>query len=117
MERDTISMHFVGAALARLGRTARTRAMASAGIPQALLEAPHARVPAQAFSALWLAVSREMDDEFFGLDSRRMKVGSFALLCHAVLGSANLDRAVKHMLRGFRVFLDDIHADLSLHQQ
>jgi len=91
--------------------------MAHAGIPQALLEAPHARVPAQAFSALWLAVSREMDDEFFGLDSRRMKVGSFALLCHAVLASANLDRAVKHLLRGFRVLLDDIHGDLSLQEQ
>jgi AraC-like DNA-binding protein len=43
-----------------------------------------------------------------------MKVGSFALLCHAVLASANLDRAIKHVLRGFRVLLDDIEGDLSL---
>ena len=71
----------------------------------------------QSFAALWLAVAREIDDEFFGLDSRRMKVGSFALLCHAVLGSGNLDRAVKHMLRGFGVFLDDIAAELRLEEQ
>jgi len=86
MEKDTVSMHFVCAAVARLAPASRSRALAHAGIPEALLQAAHARVPAQAFSALWLAVSRELDDEFFGLDRRRMKVGSFALLCHAVLG-------------------------------
>ena len=91
--------------------------MGSAGIPEALLAAPHARVPAQAFAALWLAVSREMNDEFFGLDSRRMKVGSFALLSHGVLASGNLDRAIKHMLRSFGVLLDDIQGDLSLQDQ
>lgn len=117
MERDTVSLHFVGAAVARLGAAARARTLAVAGIPEALLAAPHARVPAQSFAALWLAVSRELDDEFFGLDSRRMKVGSFALLSHAVIASANLDRALKHVLRGFRVFLDDVRADLSLDEQ
>jgi AraC-like DNA-binding protein len=117
MERDTVSVHFVSAAVARLGRAARTRALATAGIPEALLAAPQARVQARSFAALWLAVSKELDDEFFGLDSRRMKVGSFALLCHAVLGSANLDRALKHVLRGFGVFLDDVQAELSLDGQ
>ena len=107
-------MHFVRAAVARLEPAARTRVLGSAGIPESLLAAPLARVPAPAFSSLWLAVSREMDDEFFGLDSRRMKVGSFALLCHAVLGSADLDRAVKQTLRGFRTFLDDVDADMTL---
>jgi AraC-like DNA-binding protein len=117
MEKDTVSMHFVRAAVARLGRASRARVLAQAGIPEPLLDAAHGRVPAHAFSALWLAVSREIDDEFFGLDRRRMKVGSFALLCHAVLGHPNLDRAVKHMLRGFRAFLDDIEADVGLHEQ
>ena len=69
------------------------------------------------FAALWLAVAREIDDEFFGLDRRRMKVGSFALLSHAVLHSGNLDRAVKHILRGFTALLDDIDADLRLFDQ
>jgi AraC-like DNA-binding protein len=114
MDKDTVSMHFVRAAVAGLEPASRSRALAHAGIPEALLEAAHARVPSQAFSALWLAVSREVDDEFFGLDRRGMKVGSFALLCHAVLGHTNLDRAVKHMLRGFRLFLDEVHADLVL---
>jgi len=114
MERDTVSMHFVGAAVARLPPSARRRALEAAGIREELLGSPQARVPAQAFSALWLAVARELDDEFFGLDRRRMKVGSFALLCHAVLPSGHLERALRQMLRGFGVFLDDVSAALSL---
>jgi len=114
MERDTVSMHFVGAAVARLPPAARRRALEAAGIREELLGSPQARVPAQAFSALWLAVARELDDEFFGLDRRRMKIGSFALLCHAVLSSGHLERALRQMLRGFGVFLDDVSAALSL---
>lgn len=117
MEKHTVSMHFVAAAVARLSRTQRQHVLAAAGIPHTLLASLQARVPAQSFAALWLAVAREIDDEFFGLDCRRMKVGSFALLCHAVLGNPNLDRAVKHILRGFSVFLDDIHGELSLLEQ
>jgi AraC-like DNA-binding protein len=44
-------------------------------------------------------------------------VGSFALLCQALLPSQNLDRALKRMLRGFAVFLDDVTAELSLEAQ
>jgi AraC-like DNA-binding protein len=114
MERNTVSMHFVQAAVGRLDNEAQSRVLASAGIAASLLTAPNARVTAQSFSSLWLAVSREIDDEFFGLDSRRMKVGSFALLSHAVLSSSNLDRALKQTLRGFAVFLDDIQGELTL---
>jgi AraC-like DNA-binding protein len=114
MERDTVSMHFVGAAVARLPPVARRRALEAAGIREELLGSPQARVPAPAFSALWLAVARELDDEFFGLDRRRMKVGSFALLCHAVLPSGHLERALRRMLRGFGIFLDDVAGALSV---
>jgi AraC-like DNA-binding protein len=117
MEKDTVSMHFVAAAVARLSEPSLHRVLAVAGIPEDLLGAPNARIPAPAFAALWLAVAREIDDEFFGLDRRRMKVGSFALLSHAVLNSGNLDRAIKHILRGFAVFLDDIGGDLRLEEQ
>jgi len=107
-------MHFVAAAVSRLAADACRRVLADAGIPQELLHAPQARVPAQHFAALWLAVARELDDEFFGLDRRRMKVGSFALLSRSVLHRDNLGHATKGILRGFGVFLDDVSADLSL---
>ena len=114
MEKDTVSIHFAAAAIGRLSTSGRRRVLAAAGIPEELLAAPDARVPAPLFAALWLAVAREIDDEFFGLDRRRMKVGSFAMLSHAVLHSGNLDRAIKQMLRGLAVFLDDISGDLRL---
>jgi AraC-like DNA-binding protein len=117
MEKDTVSMHFVAAAVARLSVVARGRLLNAAGIRSELLAVPHARVPAEAFAAVWLAVARELDDEFFGLDARRMKVGSFALLCRAVLNSRNLDQAVKQILRGMALFLDEVSGDLRLEGQ
>ena len=117
MEKDTVSMYFVDAALASLTDVAKARVLKAAALPAELLSVPHARVTAESFAAVWLAVSRELDDEFFGLDARRMKVGSFALLCQAVLPSENLDRAVKRMLRGFALFLDDVAGELYLEEQ
>lgn len=112
MEKDTVAMYFVNAAVARLPGSAKARALQVAGIQAELLALATARVPAESFSRLWLAVAREIDDEFFGLDSRRMKAGSFALLCQAVLGSETLGRAVKRCLRGFALFLDDVAGEL-----
>jgi hypothetical protein len=114
VEKHTVSVHFVRAAVRHLAEPAIGRVLAAAGIAPQLLEAQHARVPADAYSALWLAVARELDDEFFGLDHRPVKVGSFALLCQAVLSCADLDRAIKRMLRGFSLFLCDIKGELHL---
>ncbi|EJL87106.1 DNA-binding domain-containing protein, AraC-type [Polaromonas sp. CF318] len=116
VEKHTVSVHFVQAAVRHLTGPARERALAAAGITPQVLEAQNARVPANAYSALWLAVARELDDEFFGLDKRPMKVGSFALLCQAVLSCADLDRAVKRMLRGFSLFLGDVKGELRLEE-
>jgi len=113
-EKHTISIYFVNAALMHVTSDGRTRALAAAGIAPQLLEIPYARVPATAYSLLWLAVARELDDEFFRLDRRSMKVGSFALICQAVLPCSDLDRAIKRMTRAFALFLDEVKAELSL---
>ena len=105
-------MHFVAAAVAGLSGDARARVLAAAGIPAELSGRRHARVPAESFSALWLAVALELDDEFFGLDRRRMKCGSFALVCHAVLHGGTLERALRRLLRGFGAILDDLGGEL-----
>lgn len=112
IEKHTVSMYFVDAAVRHLSLAARERVMAQAGIPVQLLGAEHARVPATAFSSLWLAVAQELDDEFFGLDRRAMKVGSFALTAQAAVSCQNLERAIYRTLRAFRVFLDDIRGEL-----
>lgn len=45
------------------------------GIDPALMDQPTARVPATAFAALWLVQIRELNDEFFQLDSHGMPPG------------------------------------------
>lgn len=108
VEKDTVSTHFAAAAVARLAPPVRAAVLAEAGIAPEWLARPGMRVTAAAFGALWLAVARAIDDEFFGLDRRRMKVGSFALVARAALGSGRLDRALRQILRGFAVCLDEI---------
>lgn len=111
-EKDTVAMHFVAAAVARLAAPVRDRVLAAAGIPPGLLGVASARVPAAAFSALWLAIATAIDDEFFALDRRRMKVGSFALVARSALATADLGQALRQTLRGFAVLLDDIGGEL-----
>jgi AraC-like DNA-binding protein len=114
-QKDTIAIHFIRAAVARLAPDVRERALRTVGIRAELLAQPQARVPAENFAALWMAVARELDDEFFGLDRRRMKVGSFALLCHAVLDCVTLEQAARAICHGFAMFLDDVHLRLQVH--
>jgi len=111
----TVSAAFVASAVARLTPVARKRVLAASGIAPQTPTTPGARVPAAAFAALWLAVARELDDEFFGLDSRRMKVGSFALLCRALLGHGTVGGALREAQRGFGLFLDDVRVELVSH--
>jgi len=113
-QKHTVNISFVHAALQNVSATSRNRVLAMANIPVELLGIPASRISAQSFSALWLAIANELDDEFFGLDSRRMKVGSFALLCHAVVHSANIGSALRRSIKSFSIFLDEIEAVIIL---
>jgi AraC-like DNA-binding protein len=76
-------------------------------IAPALLLSNSARVTPESFGALWLAIAAALDDEFFALDARRMKAGSFTSLCHLCLGAADLGQALRRMCRFFNILLDD----------
>ncbi|GCL63726.1 AraC family transcriptional regulator [Pseudaquabacterium pictum] len=108
----SVSIAFVRSAVRALDAAARATVLDEAGIAPALLAQPGARVPAQAFARLWMAVALALDDEFFGLDARRMKVGSFAMLCHAVAGQPTVGAALRQALRGFGLFFDDLTVSL-----
>ena len=108
----SVSIAFVRSALQALDAAGRAAVLVQAGIPPAALAQDSARVPAQAFARLWMAVAQALDDEFFGLDARRMKVGSFAMLCHALAGQPTVGAALRLALRGFGLCLDDIGASL-----
>ena len=107
--KGSISIAFVREAVASLRRKGVSAApvLEAAGIPPRLLRVDEARVGPEAFGALWLAVARTLDDEFFGLDSRRMKVGSYALLCRMAVRCGDLRGAMSEVARFLNVLLDD----------
>lgn len=109
MEKDSVSIHFVKAALAgaqRRGLDVRAL-LESAGIAPGLLAADSARVSARSYGHLWLGVAALLDDELFGLDARRMKVGSFAFLARGAAAGKTLRHGLTSVVNGFRVLLDD----------
>ncbi len=114
-EPGTISICFVSAALesvrARgLDADALLRAV---GLSPHLLEVPQARVSARHYGRLWRLVAHTLDDEFFGCDSRRMKSGSFTMLCHAVLGCRTLGHALERSIKFYGIVLDDVRGELA----
>lgn len=114
MEKGSISIYFVQSALEPIVERGLDAAklLRDAGISPALLESSQGRVTAQNFSALWLGVARALDDELFAQDARRMKVGSFAMLCHMLVHCDTLKSALLRMARFFNLILDDFHCSL-----
>ena len=108
----SVSIAFVSSAVRALNPDQRRAVLTKAGIADVMLLQHTARVPAAAFARLWMAVAELLDDEFFGLDARRMKVGSFAMLCHALVAQATVDAALRQAVRGFGLYFDDIAASL-----
>ena len=114
MENGSVSVYFVRSAIASVvehGLDAE-QLLQAAGISPQLLDAPQARVSARSFSTLWQSVAAALDDELFGQDSRRMKVGSFAMLAQSLVHSSTLRGALLRMTRGFNLLLDDFHSAL-----
>jgi hypothetical protein len=88
MERRMISASFVEEALDALRRRGLPtgRVLAAAGLSEGVTEP----VSAEDYGKMWLALSQELDDEFFGLAARPMRPGGFTLLCHCLLDATRL---------------------------
>ena len=114
-EKGSISICFVHEALACLHSRGldQNALLLQAGISPELLASPNARVSSRHYGALWHLIAQTLDDEFFGMDSHRMKSGSFTLLCHAVIHSDTLERALRRAMRFLRLVLDDMAGELS----
>lgn len=114
-EKGTVNICFVASAIEPVSRRGldADAVLQQSGISPSLLDMPQARVSAANFAALWRRVAVVLDDEFFGQDSRRMKCGSFAMLCRAVVHCATLRQALERTLLFFRLQLDDIAGELS----
>ena len=117
-EKDTISIHLVReASLQSCAPGAATvEALSKVGIDPALLDQPDARVPATAYARLWRLLARRTDDEFFGMDPRKLKSGSLAFLCRAAMAQPNLGEALQTGLGFLSLMLEQLPAQL-VHQQ
>ncbi len=110
IERRMIRASFVDEALECMRRQglAPEPILASLGLPPQVVEP----VSAEVYGALWLKIAEAIDDEYMGLGKRPMRSGSFTLLCHAILHTGNLERALRRALRFLSVVLDDPRGEL-----
>ncbi len=84
----------------------------AAGIDRNCLADPHVRVPLARYTDLYRLVVRALDDEAFELFSQPMAVGSFELLCRAVVSAPTLARALERTGRYLRILLPDVTVTL-----
>ncbi|MDB5984261.1 MAG: Transcriptional regulator, AraC family [Pseudomonas sp.] len=109
-EKHSVSAYFARALLYRFSdRPAEVaRLLEQAGIAARSLDALPERLSAPHFSALWMTVVRERQDEFFGFDSHGMPIGSFALICRGLIQAPSVDKALSQALDYFELFLRDM---------
>ncbi|WP_271412141.1 AraC family transcriptional regulator [Pseudomonas sp. Q1-7] len=115
-EQDSVAAYLVQVALHRLeDEPARKKAVLDeAGIDPRTLEIVDARLPATAVNRFWLAMVRELDDEFFGFDSHGLPRGSFALICRGLIQEPTLGKALRQCLTYLGLFIHDIRAHLEV---
>ncbi|MFC5721943.1 AraC family transcriptional regulator [Streptomyces gamaensis] len=106
MDGRTITVHHVRAALGgarRLGLDT-VPLLQAARIPPLLLGDDRARVTPVQFSGLIDGVRRATGDEFLGLAPAPSRCGTFAMMCYACVGCADLGGAVERATRFYGLF-------------
>jgi AraC-like DNA-binding protein len=71
--------------------------------PRLLLE-EDARISIERFADLQVSTMLAMNDEALGYTSRRMPIGTWSMMCHAVIGCATLGQALNRYCRFFQLF-------------
>ena len=95
------------AAYGRRGQSAAA-ALAAAGLDEAALAAPDARLTSLPFERLSAHAMRELDDEALGWFSRRLPWGSYGMLARASLTAPDLGLALARWCRHHRLLTDDV---------
>lgn len=111
-EKGTIAVSLVEEAVRCVVRRGIDPApmLEEAGISPQLLAAPQARVSSAQYGALWSAIGRGLDDEFFGQDAHPMRSGSFIAMCQAALTARSGAQAIARATGFMRLVLDDLSA-------
>jgi AraC-like DNA-binding protein len=79
--------------------------------PRLLLE-DNARISIERFADLQVSTMLAMEDEALGYASRRMPIGCWSMMCHAVIGSETLGQALSRYCRFYQLFEFGLHPRL-----
>lgn len=109
MNRDTISIHFVNAALMgvrTLGLDINAL-LARAGIEPELLSQPKARVSPDQYTRLAQTLWLVTQDEHLGFDTQPRRLGTFAIMCQLIIHAGTLGKALDLSAKFYQLFGDD----------
>jgi AraC-like DNA-binding protein len=112
----TIAIHHVVQVLQGTERrgVASAPLLQRAGISEALLDAPLARVSQEQYARLLRVVQRALRDEFWGLCSQPLRLGSFAQCCRLLIHTPTLADALRVGFRYFHGALPDFVARIGV---
>ncbi len=109
VSRDTISIHFVNAALTgvkRLGMDVETL-LSHVGIEAELLKQPKARVSPEQYTRFIQMLWMVTQDEHAGFSTEQRRLGTFAMMCQLVIHAKTLGQALELSEQFYRLFRDD----------
>ncbi|WP_273826155.1 AraC family transcriptional regulator [Pseudomonas asplenii] len=117
-EKDTISIHLVREALLQscVPGVATEEVLDKVGIDPQLLQRPEARVPASDYARLWRLLARRNDDEFFGMDPRKLRAGSFAYLSRMGMAQPTVRAGLESVLAFLSLMFERLAAQLVTQQ-
>ena len=75
-------------------------------------ESIHTRVSIEQYAQLWVLLADAMNDEFFGMDRRPLRRGSFQLLTKWLIHCKDLKQAIEETLHFFNLCFDDFYGQL-----
>ncbi|MFN2289102.1 MAG: AraC family transcriptional regulator [Chromatocurvus sp.] len=106
MRKLSISVHFARAVLRHTVRRGvdPLPLLRSNGISPRLLQEQHARISIERFADLQIGTMRAMQDESLGYCKRPMPLGTWDMMCHAVVGSTTLGQALHRHCRFYSLF-------------
>ncbi|AGI23762.1 AraC family transcriptional regulator [Pseudomonas sp. MT3] len=96
MRERTIASHFIRAAVqgARRQGLDTARLLRDAGIAQAVLDEPRARIDPSQLTRLIQCLWEALDDEYMGFGNVPSKRGTFAMMCNAIIHCRTLEKAL-----------------------
>ncbi|MEZ5504430.1 MAG: AraC family transcriptional regulator ligand-binding domain-containing protein, partial [Halioglobus sp.] len=71
--------------------------------PRLMLE-DNARISIERFADLQVSTMQAMGDEALGYGGRRLPIGSWSMMCHAVIGCETLGQALSRYCRFYQMF-------------